>query len=65
MKNWNFKSFIGIGVGLTIGMILYDYLAHDSIGWIRAIFVGILVMALSYVVPLISGMHSKPNNRNS
>lgn len=49
MKNWNLKLFLGTGIGVTIGMLLYDLLSYDSIGWIRAILAGVLVMVFMYI----------------
>lgn len=45
--------FLGTGIGLTIGIILYDLLSYDRIPWIRAIFAGVLVVVFMYTIKRI------------
>ncbi len=49
MKKWDLKTILGLGIGLVLGNVIYDYFAHDSINWIRAIFAGILVVIMMVV----------------
>ena len=56
MKNWSSKKIIVFGMALIMGTILYDFLLHESVDYLRAFGVGLIGML---IVVIYQSMVSK------
>jgi biotin transporter BioY len=43
MKKISAGYLISFGFGSAVGAVIFDYFAHDSIDWFRALFIGVFV----------------------
>ncbi len=43
------KKILGTGLGITIGGVIYDYLSHGTVDWIRAIAIGIIATIILFL----------------
>lgn len=54
MKDWNLEKIIRFALGITSGFIIYDVLFHDNVDWIRAVFVGVFVAIIFFIIKKVS-----------
>ena len=49
MSKKSIKKHIGVGIGVTIGLLLFDFFDGGGVAWAKGVFAGVLTIGLLYL----------------